>query len=167
MTYKGFKRRIAFFFVNKIFTGVKPRYWDIKRYLLNWAGMSIGKGTKVVGPLRIYGDLVIGENTWVGTGFTVHGNGLVVIGNNCDIGPDVTLLTGSHEIGNTERRAGKGVTFRIKINDGTWIGAKSTLVGDIVIGIGCVVGASALMNKSCDNNVLVAGIPARVVKRLI
>ncbi len=76
---KVFKRRIAFFFVNNVFQGTFPSFWNIKRNLLNWSGMEIGSGTKIVGPVRIFGDLKVGKNTWISTGFTVHGNGSVII----------------------------------------------------------------------------------------
>ena len=166
MTLKGFKRRIAFLFVNKVFCGVKPRYYGIKRRLLCWAGIDIGKGTKIVGPIIVYGDLTIGQNTWIGTGLTIHGNGTVIIGSNCDIAPDVTFLTGSHEFGDAARRAGEGVKFQLIVNDGTWIGARSTLVGNIEIGKSCVIGACACVNKSFMGNVLIAGVPAKEIKRL-
>lgn len=166
MTVKGFKRLIAFFLVNNVFQGTRPSFWEIKRILLDWAGIKIGSGTKIVGPIRIFGDLKIGENTWVGTSLTVHGNGSVIIGSNCDIGPDVTFLTGSHELGNFARRAGEGRKFQIIVNDGSWIGSRSTMVGDIVIGKGSVVGACSLVNKSFINDVLIAGIPARIIKEL-
>lgn len=133
---------------------------------MNWAGFSIGKGTKVVGPLQIFGDVSIGENTWIGTGIIIHGNGLVAIGNNCDIAPNVTFLTGSHEIGEAQRRAGKGQQFRIVIKDGCWVGAGSTFIGDIEIGRGCVVGACVLVNRSWDQNLLIAGTPAKSIREL-
>jgi maltose O-acetyltransferase len=166
VTKIGIKRKIAFFLINRFFCGVKPCYWKIKRNLLNWAGFEVGKGTKIVGPNRIYGNLVIGENTWVGTGLTVHGNGSVIIGDNCDIAPDVTFLTGSHVSGDVERRAGHGCKFIITIKNGTWIGARSTFVGNIEIGKACIVGASALVNKSYKDNILIGGIPSKVIKEL-
>lgn len=166
MTTKGIKRRLAFFLVNKIFCGVQPNYWEIKRCLLNWAGINIGNGSKIVGPIRISGDLNVGSNTWIGAGLTIHGNGLVVIGSDCDIAPDVTFLTGSHEIGYNERRAGRGLCFNIKVNDGSWIGALSTLMGNIEIGKGCVIGACSLVNKSCPDNIIIGGNPAKTIKEL-
>jgi acetyltransferase-like isoleucine patch superfamily enzyme len=120
MTLKGFKKRVAFFLINELFYGVKPNCWTIKRNLLNWAGFNIGEGTKVVGPLTVYGDLEIGKNTWIGTGFKIHGNGIVKSGSNCDIAPDVTFLTGSHELGDAGRRAGAGRKFQIIVNDSTF-----------------------------------------------
>ena len=75
----------------------------------------------------------------------MHGNGTVVIGNNCDIAPDVTFLTGGHQIGNAERRAGAGETYQITVGSGVWIGARATILLNTVIG---------------------GGVPARVIKEL-
>lgn len=166
MSLEGIKRRIAFTLVNKFLSGVKPRYWKYKRILLNWAGMNIGAESKIVGPLKIDGYLEVGEHSWIGADLTVHGNGKVIIGNNCDLAPNITFLTGSHDIGNEERRAGKGKKFIIRVKDGSWVGAKSTIVGDITIGSGSIVGTCSLVNKSVENNVLVGGVPAKRVKDL-
>jgi maltose O-acetyltransferase len=62
---------------------------------------------------RIYGrgQFHIGENSWLSPGVIVytHENARIVIGNQCDIGPGVQLITGSHEIGASARRAGTGI----------------------------------------------------------
>lgn len=166
MTVKGMKRKIAFFLVNKLFCGTRPYFWGIKRELLNWDGFKIGRNTKIVGPINVYGNLVIGENSWIGTGLTVHGNGCVIIGSNCDIAPDVTFLTGSHKVGNYQRRAGEGLSYKIKVNNGVWIGAKTTILRNIEIGQGCVIGTCALINKSVEENKMIAGVPAKVIKEL-
>lgn len=104
---KGIKRKIVLFLVNKIFVGT--RYFEIKRILLNSIDYKIGNNTKIVGPIECTGNLIIGKNCWIGKNLKVNGNGTVIIGNNCDIAPEVTFQTGSHKIGNANRRAGEGV----------------------------------------------------------
>lgn len=166
MTLKGLKRRIALGLVNRLFASTNPSTFNIKRKLLNWCGIEVGRNSKIVGPLRVYGNLKIGENCWIGTNFTVHGNGNVKIEDNCDIAPDVTVITGSHEIGDKNRRAGIGKNSDVVIKKGTWICAKTTILGGSIIGESCIVGASSLVNKSIENNILLAGVPAKVVKQL-
>ena len=95
------KRKIAIFATNYILVGTRPWSFTIKRNLLNWGGFSIGKGSKIVGPIYIFGSLTVGNNTWIGRNFTVNGNGWVSIGDNCDIAPEVTFQTG----GAYDRRA--------------------------------------------------------------
>lgn len=162
----GLKRKLTLFVVNKLCKGTRPCLYGVKRAFMNWSGYSVGSNTKIVGPVRVFGELNIGKNCWIGTGFTVHGNGKVIIGDNCDVAPDVTFLTGSHKIGDESRRAGEGCSFIIEVEDGCWIGAKSTLMGNIRISRGCVIGAAALVNNDIPKNTVVGGVPARVIKNL-
>lgn len=159
-------RGFVLFVVNNFLKGT--RLFSVKRKFLNSCGIHIGKNTKVVGPLKVSNcsDIKIGDNCWIGANFTVFGDGTVDIGDNCDFAPDVALITGSHEIGSQERRAGKGVLFKIKIGNGCWLGARSTVVGNTEIDDMVVVGTGALVNKDIKTNVVVAGIPAKVIKEL-
>lgn len=93
-------------------------------------------------------------------------NGQIDIGNKCDIGMNVVFCTITHEIGNSERRAGKHEYKPIKVGDGTWIGANSTILPGIKIGEGCVIAAGSVVSKNCEPNGLYAGSPARRIKDL-
>jgi len=150
--------------VNHVFAGV--RCFPVKRKLLRQIGYQIGEDTKIVGPLFCTGNLIIGDDCWIGRNLTVHGNGTVEIGNCCDLAPDVTFLTGGHQIGNSERRAGTGESYRIRVGDGVWVGARSTILGNTRIGNGSVVAACACVPKDVEPDTFVGGVPARVIRRL-
>ncbi len=150
--------------VNHVYAGT--HHFERKRKLLNSIGYEIGEGTKVVGPITNTGTLVVGKNCWIGTNLTIHGNGKVIIGDNCDIAPDVTFLTGGHKIGSKLRRAGEGETYFIEVHNGTWIGARSTIFGNTIIGTGSVIAAGAVVNRNVENNSLVGGVPAKTIRRL-
>jgi len=164
--WRGIWRRGAFFLVNRVFVGTSMKCFSIKRWLLNSTGISIGEGTKVVGPIECTGTLVIGRDCWVGKNLKVNGNGLVVIGDRCDIAPEVTFQTGGHEIGDPYRRAGKGITAAQRVGDGVWIGGRSTIVGNVTIGDSSVVAACACVVKNVESNTLVGGVPAKLIRRL-
>ena len=164
MKLRSVKRRLAMFCVNYIFAGT--RAFGIKRRLLRSAGYEIGEGTKVVGPVHCTGSLKIGPDCWIGTNLTVHGNGEVEIGANCDLAPDVTFLTGGHAIGTGERRAGTGETYRIRVGKGCWIGARATLGRSVTLGDGCVIGACACVVSDVPANVLAGGVPAKLIREL-
>lgn len=144
------------------------RFFKIKRKLLNFAGISIGSNSKVVGPINISraARLQIGENVWIGKGFEIYGNGEVEIGDNCDFGPDVTFFTGSHEIGDVSRRAGKELKFDYKIGNGNWVGGKTSFINGASIGCSNVIGASTLVTKSYQSDLLIMGSPAKVIRKL-
>lgn len=140
--------------------------FELKRKLLNSLGHSIGVGTKVVGPVFLSGTAIIGENCWIGRNFTVNGNGKVYIGDNCDIAPDVHFNTGGHVMGTHGRRAGQGEIYSQKVGSGTWIGARSTFVTNLVVGEGCMIAACACVVKDVAEDSLVGGVPARLIRKL-
>ena len=160
----GVWRKLCLFFVNNLFAGTS--FFGIKRVLLRAIGYRIGLHTKIVAPFVCFGEVVIGNDCWIGRNFTVNGNGSVMIGNCCDIAPDVSILTGGHQIGCAQRRAGKGEAYSINIGHGVWIGSRATLLGNISIGDGAVVAACSCVNKNVEKNTLVAGVPAQKKREL-
>lgn len=163
---KAFHKRLAMFLVNKVFVGTRPCFYEIKRKLLNSIGHTIGEGTRIVGPFESYSSIEIGKECFIGKNFKVNGNGKVIIGDRCDIAPEVTFQTGGHEIGDKNRRAGKGRNFCQKIGSGTWIGGRSTICNEVEIGSGCVIAGCACVIKSIPDNVLVGGVPAKIICEL-
>lgn len=166
MTLRGLKIKWAYYCVNKRFAGTKSKHFEKKRMLLNSIGHEIGEGTKIVGPVDCTGKLIAGKNCWIGKNLTINGNGTVVIGDNCDLAPEVVFQTGGHETGTHERRAGRGFNKDITVGNGCWIGGRSTILGGVRIGDGCIVAACACVNKNVGDDNLVGGVPAGVIKEL-
>lgn len=108
--------------------------------------------------------VIIGSNVFVNQRCLIRPN--VIIENNVSIGPNVSLMSDSHEIGSSEKRAGKQSFKQIKIGEGVWIGASSTILGGIEIGNGAVIAAGSVVTKSCESNCLYAGVPAKKIKIL-
>ena len=142
-----------------------PRKYERKRKLLNSIGYELGEGTRVVGPIFCTGKLIVGKNCFLGRDLTINGNGTVIIGDNCDIAPSVMFLTGGHEIGSFEHRAGKGEKYTVRVESGTWIGARSTLGKNITVGQGCVVGTCSCVLKNVEEHCLVGGVPAKIIRK--
>jgi acetyltransferase-like isoleucine patch superfamily enzyme len=161
------RRHHAFALLNGRLSGkTRNSQFEKKRRLLIKAGYSIGEGTKIMGPLFVSSNLVIGKNCWIGKDFEAQGSGTVLIGDNCDIAPGVTLNTGGHEIGDSTRRAGKGLICTIVIGSGTWICANVTVVKNTKIGSGCVIAAGAVVIKDVPDNSLNGGVPSKTIRSL-
>ena len=163
---RSLKSSTVMFLVNHVLVGTRPYFFEPKRKMLNSIGHSIGKGTKVVGPIECYSKLEIGQGCWIGKNLKVNGNGTVKIGNRCDIAPEVTFQTGGHEIGSRERRAGNGLICNQVVGNGVWIGGRSTIIGDVTISDGSVVAGCARVVKDVEENTLVGGVPAKVIRSL-
>jgi maltose O-acetyltransferase len=145
------------------------KFFLFRSRLLNFAGIKLGKNVCFCGHGWIYGrgNLSIGDSTWLSPRviFYTHLNANILIGSNCDIGPGVNFIIGSHEIStNNNRRAGKGKSNSIIIGNGCWIGANSTILDGVSIGNGVIIASGSIVTKSVPEGVLYAGVPA-VFKR--
>ena len=160
MKLKEIKRMLVMFLVNNLFAGAY--LFEVKRRLLNSIGYSLGKETKVVGPFYCPAKLKTGTNCWLGRNFTIHGNGSVEIGDNCDIASEVTFLTTGHGADALEEE-GK---YSVCVGAGCWIGAGATLGRNVSLGKGSMVMAGSCVLKNMPENTLLGGVPARVIRKL-
>lgn len=163
--YGKIRDRICVAMVNGMFVGT--RWFGVKRWLLNrTVKCTVGGGTKVVGPIVNTAYLTIGTNCWVGADFRCYGNGKVTIGNNCDIAPQVSIGTGGHFIGDTDRRAGKGITNDVQIGNGCWLCQGSTIINQTTVGNGCIILPRACVINDVADNTMVGGVPAQIKKQI-
>ncbi len=80
------------------------------------------------------------------------------------IGPKVSLLTVNHILEPSKRRG--LTTGEIIIKKNAWIGAGSTVLAGVTIGENSVVAANSTVTKNVPGNVIVAGTPAKIIKKL-
>ena len=146
------------------------RFFLFRRILLRASKIHIGKRVCICGRSWIYGrgNFDVGDDTWISPGLTIytHLEATISIGKSCDVGPDVEFVTGGHLIGDNRRRAAEGIAQSISVGDGSWIGARSLILGGVSIGSGAIVAAGSVVTKDIPSNALAAGVPA-VVKRII
>jgi maltose O-acetyltransferase len=146
------------------------RCFGFKRAMLRFSAVTVGSSASFNCGVRLFGrgPLGVGRDVWIGPRcvFYTHQNALISIGNKCDIAPEVSFVTGSHEIASSVRRAGAGYAKPIHIGDGCWIGARATILGGVSVGKGAVVAAGAVVTTDVPDNCLVGGVPARLIRRL-
>jgi maltose O-acetyltransferase len=167
----GLKLRL---FLVKIFLGFFPIYGGgrIRAQVLKLAGFQIGQKCvfmdlpTITGTGDLYHRLIVGDNGFFNIGCFFDLAAVITIEDGVTIGPEVMLITGAHEIGYLERRAGPLTPRPIKLCKGVWLGARCVVLPGITIGEGSIVGAGAIVTKDVPANVVVAGIPAKVIQRL-
>jgi maltose O-acetyltransferase len=145
------------------------RFFNSRSALYRRCGVRVGQGVKLNGTVCIqYPNVEIGKNTWIGAGTQISStaNADVTIGENCDVSQQVLFVCGTHDIGPTSRRAGRGASSSIKLGDGSWIGARVTFIGGSSVGRGCVVAAGSLVRGSFGDDLLIGGVPARIIRVL-
>jgi maltose O-acetyltransferase len=157
-------------FLGNTLIGVLPptRCYGLKRRILRGMGAEVNGAARLASSVRIYGDLSLslGDDVFLGHDVLISGGrSRVTIGNYVDIGPRVSILTGSHEIDMVgSHSAGRGMSMDILIEDGVWIGAGSTILGGVTIGRKAVIAAGSVVTRDVPPYSLAAGVPCRVKK---
>lgn len=117
----------------------------------------------------------MGENTYTNLGFRIVSddyNERALIGKNVSIAPNVTFVVCSsanngHEINRIAYVRDKlTIQSRIMIEDEVWIGANVTILPGIRVGKCAVIGAGSVVVKDVEPYTVVAGVPARMIRKL-
>jgi len=99
-------------------------------------------------------------------GFFSYINGDVEIGENVLIGPHVSITSNVHLFNGIHFRE-KMFSSKIKIGDGCWIAAGCQILPGVEIGKYCLVCANATVTHNYPDKSIIAGVPARVVGRVL
>ena len=112
-------------------------------------------------------EMVIGDHTWIGQGCFLHSGGGIEIGKAVGIGPMVKIITSVHR----EDDLSKPLIFcdlefgKVIIEDGCDIGVGVIILPGVKIGKGSIIGAGSVVNKDVEPYTVVAGVPAKVLRR--
>lgn len=158
------------YLINILFSVLPPtRAYAFKSFLLGLVGYKLGKNVRVVSSAKFFiRDLELDDDVFISHDVMIGGgtNSKVRIGKRTGIGPRSMIIAGTHEIGPSETRVGKGVSSNVTIGDGVWIGPNCTILANVNIGNGVIVGAGAVVTKDVPDNVLLGGVPGRVIREL-
>jgi maltose O-acetyltransferase len=141
---------------------------SLRAALLRWNGAKVGKRCFVRGGLQIQEsfDFTLGDEVFINAGCCLDNSAPIIIGSRVQFGFQVTLITGNHEFGPPQSRAGAHCARPITIGEGAWIGARAIVLPGVTIGSGAVVAAGAVVTKDVPPNTLVAGVPAKTLRAL-
>lgn len=136
-----------------------------------------GEGSFIQGPISIhYGcHTHIGKNCFINFNFTVQDDAEVTIGDHCQFGPNVTIVTPEHPLIASERKAMRRADGSEKmlcyakpvhIGNGCWLGANVVVCPGVSIGDGAVIGAGSVVTRDIPENTVAVGNPARILREI-
>lgn len=146
------------------YLGVALRYAFIQR-LFGRCGENIAvmPGAYFIGDLStasLGSHISVWNNTWIDC------DGLRM-GNHVMLSHNASIISGTH------RYDEEGVMMRdavdpapVRIGDNVWIGAGARIIGPVTIGSNVVIAANAVVTKDVENNSIVGGVPARLLKKI-
>lgn len=143
--------------------GIVLRYMLLKNLCASCGdNVSVHPGVYIFNPQN----LKIGDNVSIHPMSYIEAYGGITIRSDVSIAHNVTIMSVTHNFENKEIPINnQGITgMPVEICDNVWIGAKAVILGNVKVSRGCVIGASALVNKDTQENAVYAGVPARFIK---
>ncbi|MFF0223404.1 sugar O-acetyltransferase [Streptomyces sp. NPDC004629] len=129
---------------------------------------SVGEDVEVRPPLYVdYGsNITIGARSFVNYHLTALDVAAITIGEDCQIGPNVQLLTPTHPVEPQPRRDKLEAALPIAIGNNVWLGGGVIVCPGVTIGDNSVIGAGAVVTKDIPADVVAVGNPARPIRTL-
>ena len=109
----------------------------------------------------------VGRRFFANFNFTVLDEAPVTVGDNCFIGPNVSIYTACHSTDPVERNSRREWAKPVTIGDNVWIGGSVTILPGVTIGSNVTIGAGSVVVKDIPDGCVAVGNPCRVVKRNI
>jgi acetyltransferase-like isoleucine patch superfamily enzyme len=114
----------------------------------------------------------IGDNTGIGRNAVITAINEIVIGNNCLFGPNVYIsdhFHGNNSVEQIEIPVGLRDLFtkgKVVIEDNVWIGYGVSILPNVTIGRCSIIGANSVVTKDVEPYTVVAGNPAKIIRKI-
>lgn len=147
---------------NAQYLGLSPAE---RRPLLDDMLGAVGERAGVRAPFHCdYGyNIRLGRGVFANFGCVFLDVGLIEIGDDCQIGPLVQILTADHPRDPVGRRAGWETGRAIRIGENVWIGGGAILLPGVTVGADAIIGAGSVVTRDVPAGATVAGNPARLL----
>ena len=125
--------------------------------------LGFGDGASIYNSALVYGDVSVGEHSWIGPNVILDGKGGLQVGSYCSISAGVQIYT--HDSVRWANSGGKeDLAFAsTKIGSRCYIGPHAVIAKGVEIGDGCIIGAFSLVVSSIPSGKKAVGQPCRVI----
>ncbi len=142
-----------------------PWFWHApRRWLLRRFGASVGTGVQVMPSVKIWAPwrLTLGDYATLGHGVDVYCVARIDVGAHATVSQRAVLCTATHDVDHPNMPL---VMKAIRVADGAWVAAEAFIHPGVTVGVDAVVGARAVVTKDVASREIVAGNPARVIRK--
>jgi len=111
-------------------------------------------------------NISVGEDVYFNFNCVVLDVAPVSIGSRVLFGPGVHIYSATHPVSAAERRSGLELGKPVAIGDDVWVGGAAVICPGVRIDARSVIGAGSVVTRNIPSNVIAAGNPCRVIRRL-
>jgi maltose O-acetyltransferase len=111
-------------------------------------------------------NIEVGKNFFANYNCTILDVAKVVIGDNCQMAPNVAIYTAGHPVHPDTRNTAYEYGIGVTIGDNVWIGGNTVICPGVHIGSNTVIGAGSVVTKDIPDWVIAAGNPCRVIRSI-
>ena len=111
-------------------------------------------------------NIQVGKNFFANYNCTILDVAKVVIGDNCQLAPNVSIYTAGHPLHPDTRNTAYEYGIAVTIGDNVWIGGNTVILPGVHIGSNTVIGAGSVVTKDIPDWVIAAGNPCRVIRSI-
>ena len=108
----------------------------------------------------------VGRRFFANFNFTVLDEARVTIGDDCFIGPNVSIYTACHSTDPVERNSRREWALPVTIGNNVWIGGSVVILPGVKIGDNVTIGAGSVVVNDIPDGSIAVGNPCRVVRKL-
>ncbi len=108
----------------------------------------------------------VGRRFFANFHFTVLDEALVTIGDDCFVGPNVSIYTACHSTDPQKRNSRQEWALPVNIGDNVWIGGNVTILPGVNIGDNVTIGAGSVVVHDIPSNSIAVGNPCLVVRSI-
>lgn len=108
----------------------------------------------------------IGKRFFANFNFTILDEAPVTIGDDCFVGPNVSIYTACHSTDPVERNTRQEWAKPVTIGNNVWIGGSVTILPGVSIGDNVSIGAGSVVVNDIPSNTIAVGNPCKVIKQL-
>lgn len=143
------------------YVGLVPSH-HFRRFFYRLFGMKIGRGSTIHMGAKLYSpfNIEIGEDSIIGEDAVLDGRDKLSIGSHVDIASEVMIYNAQHDVRDLNFRA---ICAPVSVEDYVFIGPRAIILPGVTIKRGAIVGAGAVVTKNVEENVIVAGVPAKPI----
>ena len=149
------------------YNSLSPSSWEERRSILQGLLGAIGDEGIIINPPFFcdYGKQIrVGRRFFANFHFTVLDEAPVTIGDDCFIGPNVSIYTACHSTDPVERNSRREWAEPVTIGNNVWIGGSVTILPGVTIGDNVTIGAGSVVTRDIPAGVVAAGNPCRVIR---